>query len=402
MSVTSKKPHFEAPTIENDLGRLTADQIHAQQQFVNRANAAYNYVKRYGLPAGYTESFEVYQDFVRQNDNTLPINIEDLYALDMAISQTIWDNDIFSQLGIPTTVMARPRFELKDYLVQSEEWPRFTRNFNQPVFMRLKESSQFTNGIGLHLGISIGWQEIQESAGGLWDPQSILMQELAAKFGLMKSRRGFLGTSCLDAQGDDGSDASSFGITGVFNYANAQTFEAGAGADDDITSQGDMEVTVRAALTKLKKVYQAGSYVIVSSSGVASEMFLHRDTYQQRLDSERVKEIMSIITKYARNGSWGGWYVTDQLVAAAETTSNGAMMIMKVAPSLITRKLIYPQQSLPMMNKTYANDIQENHIFADLIQVKKVDTTNNAIPIAIASSITTSTTGFIPNGTRIL
>lgn len=408
MSVNQHKEnmqHFKAPTIENDLGRLNEEQIYKQQKFTHTANLHYDYVRRNGMPAGYAETIEVYKQAYEKN-NAGPINFEDIYALDATISQTIWDNDVFSQIGIPTRTMTKPRFQLKDYLVQSEEWPRFTTQYRNPVFIRIKDSNAWSNGVGLHLGISIPFTEIRESQGALWGPREIMMQELAAKFGLQKSRRGFLGTSILNAYGDDGSDAADMGITGLFNYASNQTFEAGAGSDDDVTAQGDMEFTVRAAMTDLKKVYQAGKIVIVSTSGIASQMFLERDTYQQRLDSERVKEIMKIVTDSMGGSnmgtSWGGWYVTEQLYAGAPAVANQQMMVMKVAPTLINRHLVYPQQMLPMANKQYEADIQENMIFGDILQVKNVDTTNNAVPITIAADVTADSTGFIPDGVRIL
>jgi hypothetical protein len=63
------------------------------------------------------------------------------------------------------------------------------------------------------------------------------------------------------------------------------------------------------------------------------------------------------------------------------------------------RKYVYPQQVLPMLDKTYPNDVRENHIFGDIIQVKKIDTTNNANPITIAADVTSTTTGdFVPFG----
>jgi hypothetical protein len=59
---------------------------------------------------------------------------------------------------------------------------------------------------------------------------------------------------------------------------------------------------------------------------------------------------------------------------------------------------------LPMLNKTYERDLQENMIFADALQIKKVDTTNNAVPLVKCSSsaVVADTVGFIPDGTRIL
>jgi len=389
--------HFTGPTVENDLGRLNEKQISTQQNFTKRANAAFAWVKRNGIPLGYARGLEEYK---RAN---APINFEDLYALDTAISQTIWDADVFSQLGIPTMVMDTPKWQIKDYLVKSEEWPQFTKDFGSPVFLRLNESSAFTNGIGLHLGLSIPFTEIRESQGGLWSPQAIMMQELSAKMGLQKSRRGFLGTSCKNAYGSDGSTAAGYGITGLYNYASAQTVATGLGGDNNVVDQGDIEYSIRALLTSLKTVYQPGKYVIVSTSGFASQMFIERDTYQQKLDSERVKEILSVISKYGRNATGVEWWVTEQLYSGTPAVGQQCVMIAKVGPSLMTRKIIYNTQMLPMANKTYEGDLQENMIFADALQIKKIDTTNNAVPIVKATGvITADTTGFIPDGVRIL
>jgi len=390
---------FEAPNLENDLGRLTKEQIEKQQKFAFHANAAADYVRRNGFPSGYIESKKVYDEIFEKNNAATAINLEDLYALDTAINQTIYDTDVFSQMGLPSFVMSKPRFMVKDYLVASKEWPRFTTQYRNPVFIHLDESHQFTNGVGMHLGISIPFTEIVESSGALWSPRAIMMQELAAKFGLQKSRRGFLGDSCLNAYWDDGSTATR-GITGLFNYGSVQSHNAGDG-DAVVTAQGDIEVGIRNAFTNLKKVYQPGKFYVVSTSGFASEMFIHRDSYQQQLDSVRNKELLSIINKYARDGQWGGWYVTDQLYNGSIDTTHQQVMVFKSSPSLIRRLYVYPQQTLPMMNKMYEKDIQENMIFGDILQIKKVDTTNNAVPITVDTDCTSTTTGFIPDGTRI-
>ena len=401
---------FEGATMDNDYGRLSKEEIERSQKFASRANAAKDWVRVNGIPAGYQESIDVYKAVFGKSRTNAPINFEDLYALDQAVSRTIWDVDTFSQIGLPTSMVDKPgRWQLKDYLVQSEanDTPNFTKTFRNPRFIRMKESSQFTDGVGLQLGISIPFTDIIESEGALWQPQAILMQELAARFGLQKSRRGWLGTDCLGAMGDDGSDASTYGIKGLFNAAGVQQCAIGATSDNDVTAQGDIEQMVRQLLVYLKKCYQPGKYILVTTCGIASEMFLHRDTYQQRFDSERVKELLSIMEPLQRNGLGFEWYATDQLVAAAPTTSNQKVMLIKAAPSLIQRKIVYNTQMLPMANKLYEQDIQENMIFGDIIQVKKVDTTNNAFPIVVAyasasTNCTATSVGFIPDGTRII
>jgi len=391
----TQQPHFEGPTMDNDLGRLNEKQITDQIKFTSHANAAFNYVRRNGIPEGYAETIEEYK-----KANAGPINFEDIYALDQAISQTIYDNDVFGQLGIPTHTMSKPRWELKDYLVTSKEWPRFSKSFQSPVFINIGDDHQFTNGLGMHLGLSIPFTEIRESQGALWGPREVMMQELGAKFGLHKSRKGSLGDTCQNAYFDDGSTLTK-GITGLFNNAGNSTFEGGIGGDENMQDQGDVEFTIKAGLRDLKKCYQAGKIVIVSTGGVAEHMYNERDTYTQTLDIKRVKEVISAVMGHG-NATWGGWFVTEQLYNTTPSSTAQQMMIMKVAPSLINRHLVYPQQMMPMANKNYEADIQENMIFGDIIQIKKVDTTNNAHPITKnASALTTDGTGWIQDGTRI-
>lgn len=391
--------HFEGPNAENDawFGRLSPKDQQAKVEFVSRANMAFDYVKRNGFPESYIDSAKIYNDIAKANAAG-PINLEDLYALDTAINETVWATDTFSKIGIPTTVMQKPRFEIKDYLVQSEEIPRFTTNFRNPQFMRLKESSQFSNGVGLNIGISIPFTQIVESQGALWSPQAILMQEAAAKFGIYKNRRGWLGTACYNAIADDGNTPASWGITGLFNYASNQTFASGIGGDENVQDQGDIEFSLRTAIADLKLVRKPGKIVVVSTGGYASHLFTERDTYTQTLDYDRVKNFK----KDSGFGLVDEWWVTEDLYAAAPAAAHQKIMVMKLTDD-IHRHIIYPQQTLPMANKTYEKDIQENMIFADIIQIKKIDTTYNAIPITINNAdCTADGTGFIPEGTRIL
>ena len=395
----NEKFKFEGPTLENDKGRLSEEQIYSQQEFTSRANAAYEYIKRYGIPDGYKESAAIYKEVLKRINATTPVNFEATYALDMAVNRTIWDSDTFSKLPIPTSTMNEVHFEVKDYLVTSKGDPTFTKTFPEPVFMRLEESSQFTNGVGIHVGVAMSSFAIRESQGALWSPEMVLKQEAAAKQGIMKSRRGFMGTSCYKNYADAGGTAANWGITGVYNHASVQTVEAGAGADDDLTAQGDFEPTMYAIAAKLKKVYQPGKVFIFSTSNVASEMFYHRDTYQQVLDVQRVQEAIQRL--WGEN--WGGWYITEQIYTSETTdATHGQMMAVKAAPSLINRQYIWNQQTLPMLSKDYADDLKEHMIFADLLQFKKVDTTNNAVPVTKLADLTVSTaSGHLAEGTRL-
>lgn len=399
--------YYEGPNIDNDTyyARLNTEQQKTTDNFVKYANMARLHVERYGMSQS-ALSYVEKVNAIYKTANAGPINFEDIYSITQALGRIMYDSDTASQLGIPSSVMSgKRRWTEKEYLLNSNEWPHFTTQFRNPTFINIGETSAFYNGVGLQLGISIPFTEIIESGGALWSPQSIMVSELGSKFGIMKNRRAYLGTACEGALDDSGGDASGMGITGLVNDANIQAFTAGAGGDADITAAGDMEVTIRNALTTMKKVYHPGKYVIVSTSGVASEPFLHRDTYQQVLDWSRCKEILGIIQNLQKNNQWGGWWVDDEMVKGAASdlaNTEGAMMIMKVGPANMNRLYVYPQQTLAMANKLYENDIQQNTIFGDIFQVNQKNTTYNAYPIAVESGITSTGTGFIPNGTRII
>lgn len=407
MSINTQKIFYEGPNVDNDTyyARLNTEKQKTMDDMVRYANYARLHVERYGMSPSWVAYCEKTNEIYKKA-NAGPINFEDLYSVTQAVGRIMYDSDIFSKLGIPTMVQQgnKTRWEEKDYLLKSFETPRFSKSFRSPVFINIGETSGWSNGIGLHLGISIPFTEIQESNGALWSPQSVMVSELGSVFGIQKNRRGYRGTTCTNALDDGGGDASTFGITGVANNANIQTFQAGAGADDNVASQGDIEYTIRAGLTKFKKVHHPGKYVFVSTSGFASEMFYHRDTYQQVLDWSRAKEILGIIQNLQSSNSWGGWWVDDELVkgAAADlTNAEQAFLIMKVSEANIKRLLVYPQQMKAMANKLYENDIQQNAIFGDIIQVPQKNTTYNAYPLAIAEAITSTDTGFIPNGMKI-
>lgn len=385
---------FKPPTLEND--SYSKEIIKRMNQFTRRANYAYDYVRRNGVPQGYEKRVARYNEaFKRANIGSL-VNFEEVYALDQAIARTVYDNDTFAKLPIPTTVLDRPRFQIKDYLVQSENKPLFTRDFHNPSFLRLKSSAGWTEGVGLYVGIAMTWSEIAESQGGLWDPLQILMEEAAFKMGIQKSRRGFLGTACQDAYSDDGGTAANWGITGIYNYASKQTFASGIGADENVQDQGDIEFSLRTAFTDLVNVKQAGQYIIVSSGGYAAHMFYERDGYTQQLDLVRVKEFLSHM-------GGASWFISNQCYAAAMDATHQTILLLKAAPTLIEHKIIYGTQLMPLASKMYEADNVEVLLFADAIQFKKVDTTLNAVPITVNNAACTADgVGFLPEGLKIL
>ena len=390
---------FEGPNEDNDawFKKLDQDKKNKMNQYVQRANFAYANAKRDGMPWFYKSTLDWYREHEdRLNAGTGPVNYEAIYAIDTSVNQTIWDNDTFAKVGIPEKMANPTRWQIKDFRINSENWPGFSKSFQNPAWIWMAPTEAWTPGIGMCIGYSLSWTEMRMSQGALWDVQAFLMQDAAAKLGIYKSRRGFRGTSIVGAQNQDGGAAAGFtDITGIFNNANAQTVALGASANNVVTTQGDVEYSLYAMLNLMKKNYWDGDIVIVSTSGIASQIFRMRDTYQQLQDITRIRSLFE-------SGIINRWIVSDQLYSSVPIASTQQMMMIKVNPNLVNNVVIFPQQTLPFADKKFDADLKEVLLYANAIQFKSVDTTNNAYGLVTNSAtVTASSTGFIKEGTDI-
>lgn len=390
--------HFEAPNSENDtlFNRLDPDTMQGHAKFCARANHAYATARKSGIP----EWFKPYVEEVKTlNRKNAPINFEALYALRTSFGETIWDSDISALIGVPSGPLPNPRWDVKDYTLTSFEWPRLSRSFRNPTFLHMSESSQMNHGVGIYLGMSMSFTEIAESGGGLWSPQAVLQTQLGQKFGLVKSRKFFLGSSYWEAAQDDGEDGADLGITGFYNSSGIQTGKIGVG-DNDVTADGDVEYGIETMLLPaLSKVYVPHRKVLVTTRGYAAEALLatHRDTYG-------ISDFEHICKKFFDTGIISDWIVTDQLIVGAAVLPAASLeqcaLLVGVGESTMRQDIVYPVQTLPINQKIYNDDLAEVTIFGDITYYLKQDTTNNAFPAVKADGAGTSTgTGaWLPQG----
>jgi hypothetical protein len=384
--------HFEGINPDNDtiFHKLSPEERDVHNTFVSRANKFYADARLKGIPA-YAQSYidEVKKVALSENRTNAPINYEAIYSLRSAYGETIYDSDISALIGVPSYTLPVPKWEIKDYLLGSFGWPVFTRKFRVKKYTTLKESSQFNRGLGMALGMSMSFTELAESGGALWSPQAVLQGLNAQKFGLHKSRRFFLGGGIWNACQDDGEDAADLGITGLFNDANLQTAQFGAG-DEDVTADGDIEYGLETALADLDKVYAPHKKVLISTRGYAVESMLaaHRDGYTGVTDFER------ILQKFFDTGIISDWIVTDQISKGAAVTPAVAEQragIFCIGEATVAEHVIYPVQTLPVNTKMYDGDLAEMTIFANTIAFNKADTTDNAFPGTVCTGVITST-----------
>jgi hypothetical protein len=405
--------HFEAPNPDNDreFARLDPHDQETHLFFVKCANRAYANARKNGIPEDYRAVLDYYRDlegFKRINQglgydaksNAYGVlSYEDIYARDTAISRTIYRSSVFEQLKVPIKTMGSPKWQIKQYRLTAEERPQITNTFHQPNLVRFYKGHKLTEGVGLQLGVALGWQEMQEAQGGLWDHMAILQSHASEIFGVTKSRMSFRGVDFYKAQFADGSKASDVGRTGLLNDANHQTFEAGdlTNLDDVVTGDGEVHDSIFTGLNDLdpSRLRQDHKKYIVSSRGIFGETLLetHRDSYKQKTDLQRIHE------SYFMTGMLDGWLITDQVyhdpTNAAITPAVAAqdMWILAIGPDLVNMHVIYPTQILPMNDKEFVDDFKEMIIYAQACQFMHVDTTVNVWPGTVAADVTTLTTG---------
>ena len=386
--------HFEGPNEDQDTvyKKMDQDQRNSYNTYVSRVNRAYAYARKNGIPKDYLESHKEMKEVFRQNVN-VEINMEEIYALDAGYTRTIWDVDDYSKLKVAVSPMTNPRWQSKGYRVSALEYPRATKEFNNPRFFRLSQADGYSDGFGIYLGVTMSWQTIRESGGGLWDPLAVLNQQAAEKFGLTKSRVGFRGYDCRHLLGDDGQTPSYISATGLLNHSSAQAFQGGIDNDEDLTTTGDVHRTLQNALTVFDKIYTPHKKILITSRGVVAETLIeaNRDTYAQKLDLHRIKET------YFDTGLIDGWMMTDQCVNGAAdlpAVAEQQMYLVGIGPGAQHDVLPYPLQKLTLNDKKYANDYREVMIWGRIMEYKQADTTNNAFPLgAVAAACTTEFTG---------
>jgi len=407
---------FEGPTIDNDewFADLPEERRNQITAFVASANSDLDAVRRDpSLLVPLVERLNAISAYCEANPqvetkiNSANVNLEALYALERTLSRVVYDSDVFNQVmafGNATSVLtgADRRWAIKEYLLDSQGWPVFTQAFREFSYIHLRESSQFKNAMGMAMGISMNWVDMAMSEGGLWDPYVEALRELGVKFGVHHDRYGWLGTACANAVNDDGASVTT--ITGLYNDAGNQTFATGAGADNNVADDGDMPFSFEVGLDDLSQQLKPGKRVVVTTKGPATETILmaHDHAYTGESEYSQIKR------KYFTAGNAGvmpvcdAWFVSQGLNAtnaSAPAVNTGGMMIADIGPGLIEHKILFPMQLIPLQNKMYPSDIHEVMLTADVVQIRKQNTSVNCVPITVATGAITSTrVGYVRAG----
>lgn len=341
---------------------------------------------RVQLPDRYHGAAQRLNKAFRLQANPMPIADEQLYLMDQQIVRTYYDTNIGSQiLASVTDYMPNPRWTSEHYTVSGDSWPEFSRGptnaFRTFGELKLGVEPTLVKGVGGAVKWDLPFTLLREGVDGVYDPDywhSFKAGELLGKFW---DERLCLGTAGENTSGD-------IGVTGLHNYSGLATQATGADGDNDLTAAGDIDFTIRVLLQNLQTVYEPGNNIIVSTSGPATEVFLHDSSYTDRSEYEIIKK------KYFDSGLVSAWYVDNNIEADANAVGTGRIMMLRLGRSTVRRLIAYPLQKKPMIvGRQFEEDVSYAIIIADVFKYY-----NASAGVINSGDQTTTSAGIVQNG----
>jgi hypothetical protein len=386
MADINGKWEFDPESIgKNDLKRLGINTEKDWEEYQKYANAVVN--PRTDIPDYYRGHVKNLRDKWRMNINPSLLADEQLFEVDQHLIETYFAQnpmaDMLARYGSQRAQKV-PAWTSKTYKVESEKFPSFVKGtasgFRNAVSFKLGVEPSQIDGIGAAVKIDLPWTLLAEGREGVYDPEFWHNKKAMEKFGVFWDERMCLGTAGENTSGD-------LGVKGVHNYTSLPTFEGGAGEDEDMTAAGDMDFTIIAALGDLMTTYEPGYNILITTSGVATEILMHDSAGTDRTEYER------LYNKWFKSGIISEWIVDNNIEANANAVATGRMQILRVGPDCVMREVIYPFQKKPNMNKEFADDVAFTYLTADIYKMYNV-----ACGTIVAADMTTSHAGVVQNG----
>jgi hypothetical protein len=344
----------------------------------NRINRSIEYVRQNGLPAEYHGVADKTAD--RLNVSHGYLTDEAVFALDNVIAMTVEDQNLYGDvIASVTTPQTGVKWFTKSYKLDEADvnskkiYPRPDTRFRDPVAFSLGVEPETQEGMGFSISYEIPWTEIAESNGSIYSPEYYYALKAAERMGVIIDENGFLGGAGYDMYSD-------FGLKGLLNHASIQSFTTSTP-----TTYGNLRLGLKNGLIDLKKQYAPGVTKLIMSSGIASQMWNNRFGYN---DAPEYDSIIRELRPFIQEA-----YIDDRIIGAVPSTSNQAWYLVKIGPTLQSRKLVYPLQSKPRMDKKYAEDISEVLIHGDVL----AQYGQSPFPVTGCTGLTTTDEGHLPN-----
>jgi hypothetical protein len=364
--------------------RLNAEE---KGYFDNLVSKLQNPISR--VPPEYSQHAARFNSILKKHNVASQLTQEQLYEIDTVFAQTYYDNNITSQILAPITeVMSAPRWQSKMYTVSGDKYPNFVeKSFDNIAWFKLGIDQSFEGGLGQIIGYHLPWNVIDESKEGIYDIVSWHGLKAGVMMGKNWEERYWYGSAGLNTTGD-------IGVTGFMNEADlSQAYGGGAGDDNNFTAALDIDYTVKRFLGALRTVYGGASdVVIVSTAGVAEELLSHDQA------TTGLTELEVLWKKYFATGAVQEWWICNELAQETLATGKQAFIMFKRSRETMAREIIYPLQTMPVMNKTWAKDVKEVMLQADICKWRNVSAAIPAIHTTVVVDCTTTNVGFFNNG----
>ena len=356
--------------------RLPSEEQAKFKSAVNRLNASIQAAAQHGLPQHYQGISK------RLNANPSILTDEQIYAVDQTIVKTLYQQDTFAQIMSNRGITAAAnQWEQKIYALDEDSvFPKQgIKSFrNLPLFTLGVEPSM-QSGIGTGISYEINWEEIELAQGGLYSPDMYYALVAAERMGIVLDEAGFWGTGS-----PHGLNQGTAAVEGIANHSSIGSFSA-----TGLTTYKGVYTALLNAASYEKNVFQGGSTIVISTSGIASQTLTNVSSYDHT-------EYELIRDNIFGRGLIDEWWVTERLYRSTSdpSTSQQAMMVIKLGPTLQKNKIVYPLQTKSMLDKKFTEDIKEALIYGNTFVQYGVQ----KHPAAIATGLTTSGTGFVKNG----
>lgn len=317
---------------------------------------------------------------------------EATYEVIQYLARTWYEQQPMTQLLAPvTTTLTKPAWMIKWYKIDQDPtpYPEFTAGgpnaFRNLKAFKLGIEPLTASGIGAGLRYDLSWT-LKAEANGIYDPEQWHNYEATKNFGVFWDERQCLGTGGEHTSAD-------LGVKGVFNAASILTEAIGAGADNSVAAAGDIDAMIYQFLGDMRTFKEPGQNILLTTSGVASEVLLHDSSYTDRTEYERIKN------KWFNSGFVSKWIIDDNILNATPTTTTQRAMMFRLSEHTIKRVVVYPFQKKPLANVEFPDDISFAFLVADIVTYIATGAPAATYAYYSASANVTSTVaGFIANG----
>ena len=304
---------------------------------------------------------------------------ESLYTLDNYIARVFYDaNPTLEMLAPVTIVKTSKSHESKTYAGTDYGTAKLVGahgSFSDPPMIGMGVSPTYIKGIGVHAGYELSFSEIDEA--GLYDIEWFHALKCGEKVGTLHDQKLCLGEAAKDAEIDTTL------VKGIFNYAGSQACMFGGGADNVITTTGDLYSGLIKALGFMDTVKEPGDNIFISTPGFYAETLILKDALG-------ISDYDNIKKTFFDTGLIKEWWILRNLDATATPlVTTQECMLLKRGMNTCKREIVYPLQS-KMMAKEFPDDVKAMIMIMDIVKFYN----GAAAVVPDAGAGTSSTVGF--------